>query len=401
MKILWVATKPPWPLIDGGRLAQWHTLSALADAGAAITLVAPADRGIDPQIVVTKLHPICHAILVAHAPRSWLRTLVDATAQRAPVSIARHRITAVRLEVQRLLARDAFDVVHAEQLQALANCADARDAQMRSKVALVMRAQNVESDLWFALAAHRGAGRALLKHQARRLREWEAAAVRRCDATIALTQSDAAQLETIAKAPGKIHCIRTPFPAEFPAAQLPALPGRPALVIFGSSGWAPNRDGVEWFVRDIWPAVATRLPDAMLHVYSGGAFASRARNIVMHAAPDDSAAAFAPGSILVVPLRIASGVRMKILEAWARGVAVVATPEAAEGLGATDRRELMIARNGFEFASAIAALNDSGETRDAMTSHARALLRIQHDPMTIAARMLALYRDAVTSRKAH
>jgi glycosyltransferase involved in cell wall biosynthesis len=178
------------------------------------------------------------------------------------------------------------------------------------------------------------------------------------------------------------------------------LPGRPALVIFGSSGWAPNRDGVEWFVRDIWPAVATRLPDAMLHVYSGGAFASRARNIVMHAAPDDSAAAFAPGSILVVPLRIASGVRMKIFEAWARGVAVVATPEAAEGLGATDRRELMIARNGAEFASAIAALDDRGETRAAMTSHARALLRIQHDPMTIAARMLALYRDVVTSRKA-
>jgi hypothetical protein len=45
MKILFVATKPPWPLIDGGRLLLWHTMAGLAGEGAEITLVAPADAG--------------------------------------------------------------------------------------------------------------------------------------------------------------------------------------------------------------------------------------------------------------------------------------------------------------------------------------------------------------------
>jgi len=397
MKILWVATKPPWPAVDGGRLVQWQTLTALAQSGADITLVAPADRGIDPGTVVTKLRALCHTILVAHAPRTWSRALSEAIVCRAPLSIARHRTEAVRREVERLLAREQFDVVHAEQLQAVANCGDAR----AMKVPLVMRAQNVESDLWFVLAAHRGIGGVFLKHQARRLREWEAEATRRCDATIALTQGDATKLETIANAPGRIHCIPAPFPAELPDAQSPPLPGRPALVIFGSSGWAPNRDGADWFVRDIWPVVLKRLPEARLHLYSvySGAIDARSRNIVTHAAPDDSAAAFAPNAILVVPLRIASGVRMKILEAWARGTPVVATPEAAAGLGATDRGELMIALTGAEFASAIAALSDAG-IRGAMTSHARALLRLNHDPTRIARRMLALYGEVVTSSKA-
>lgn len=396
MKILWVATKPPWPLADGGRLVQWHTIAALAGAGAEITLVAPADPGLERESMVASLRSICHAILIPHAPRSWMRALPDAILHRVPLAIARHRIEAVGREVAQLLAQEHFDVVHAEQLQAVANCAAARAAG----VPLVMRAQNVESDLWFALARHRGIGGGLVEHQAQRLQAWEADAVRRCDATIALTQTDAAKLGAIANTPEKAHCIRAPFPPELAGTHAPALAGNPALVIFGSSGWAPNRDGVDWFIREIWPSIWMRLPDATLHLFGEGGSSARTGKLTIHPAPDDSAAAFALGSILMVPLRIASGVRMKILEAWARGIPVVATREAAEGLGATAGRELMIACTSDEFASVIASLSDL-RIREAMISDARALLRINHDPTMIAEKMLALCRGVVTSSPAH
>ncbi len=64
-------------------------------------------------------------------------------------------------------------------------------------------------------------------------------------------------------------------------------------------------------------------------------------------------ALFPEGAILVVPLRIASGVRMKILEAWARGVPVVATQEAVAGLGVEDGAGYLVAGDGMEFSSAI------------------------------------------------
>jgi len=76
-------------------------------------------------------------------------------------------------------------------------------------------------------------------------------------------------------------------------------------------------------------------------------------NVVTHASPSDSSAVFAAEAVLVVPLRVASGVRMKILEAWARGIPVVTTPEAAAGLEAADGSELLLARDAIAFAFAV------------------------------------------------
>jgi glycosyltransferase involved in cell wall biosynthesis len=131
------------------------------------------------------------------------------------------------------------------------------------------------------------------------------------------------------------------------------------------------------------------LPRARLQVFGGecplpGGF-ERLR------APADSRDAFAPGSIHVVPLRFASGVRMRILEAWARGVPVVATPAAASGLGATDGRELLIAATPSEW---VAALGRARDASASLVAAGRARLASHHDPRTVAAALTRIYEDA-------
>jgi glycosyltransferase involved in cell wall biosynthesis len=119
----------------------------------------------------------------------------------------------------------------------------------------------------------------------------------------------------------------------------------------------------------------------------------------MHQAPAESAEVFAPSSILVVPLRIASGVRIKILEAWARRIPVVATPEAAAGLDAIDGAELMVARDRDEFASAIAKLAADAELRKKIIDRAHAKLRASHDPALVARRLHDLYERVVDAAR--
>jgi hypothetical protein len=279
-------------------------------------------------------------------------------------------------------------VAHAEQPQALAQLAGARSRRLPA----VVRAHNVESDLWRSYARAAGPAAFLLRREAKRLAAWEGSAVRRVEATVALTALDAARLADLAGSAGCVHHVPAPFPSPLPGAES-ALAGSPAVVLFGSAGWRPNREGARWFVERAWPRVAEALPGAVLHVY--GLPSHTGARVLAHAAPADSRDAFSPGAVLVVPLRVASGVRLKILEAWARGVPVVATPEAAEGLDAADARELVLARGPEEFAGAVRRLVEEPRLAAALVAAGRERLGARHHPAAVAARLAEIYAGAV------
>lgn len=376
LKILVVATKSPWPPIDGGRLLLWGTIEALAAAGHRVTLVAPED-GRRLREGEQALREVCTPRLVEAGPRPPLVAL----ASRLPFTVARHRLARVRREVERRLGEERFDVVHAEQLQALPQA-------LTGSAPVVLRAQNVESDLWRLAAAHRrGVRRLWLAREAERLARWEGGAVRRASAVLALTERDAVRLRELAGGEGRVEVVPAPFAPELPAGS--PLPGRPAVVLMGSGGWLPNEESVRWFVRTVWPRAAARLPEAVLHLFGGPPAAGE--RIVPHPPPAESAAAFAQGSVLVVPLHIASGVRMKILEAWARGVAVVGTPEGLSGLVETQEEGALIARDAEGFAAALARLAEEPGLASALTAAGRAILAGRHRPEAVAARLAEIY----------
>ncbi|HXO39983.1 MAG TPA: glycosyltransferase, partial [Thermoanaerobaculia bacterium] len=377
-----------------------RTLEGLAAAGVRATLVAPLDpRRHALESVAAALAPWCEPQLVLARPAGAASTLLRSAGHRQPLTISRHTLPPVRRRVEGLLAARRFDVIHAEQLQALPQALAPARAGHRP---VVLRAQNVESALWAAAP-----GRPLAL-EARRLAAWEGRAVAEVDATAALTAIDAAALRRLAAAAGspqaRVVEVPAPFAAELPPGP-PGLAGKPAVAVLGSLGWRPNEDAVAWFTGEIWPAVRRVLPEAELHVFgiargstgepAGAAASGRdaERGITWHAAPADSAAAFACGSIHVVPLRFGSGVRMKVLEAWARGVPVIATPEGAAGLDAADGVELLVARDAAGFAAACRRLCEEPGLAAALAAAGRAALRRRHDPATVARRLLDLYAE--------
>ena len=105
---------------------------------------------------------------------------------------------------------------------------------------------------------------------------------------------------------------------------------------------------------------------------------------------------FAPNGILAVPLRIASGVRMKILETWARGVPVVATPAACRGLVVENGDGVLVAATPAEFAEAVESLHGRPDTRRHQVERGRRMLIERHDPAAIAEQVEGLYRSAVS-----
>ncbi|HVG10953.1 MAG TPA: glycosyltransferase family 4 protein [Thermoanaerobaculia bacterium] len=361
MNVLIVATKSPWPPVDGGRLLLSLTLEGLEREGCRFTLIAP------------ELGPASPALAVA---RSW----------RLPLALARHAQPAVRQEVERRLAAERFDLVHVEQLQALPQAEPA----LRRGVPVVLRAQNVESDLWQATAALTSGWKGrVLAREARRLAKWEGEAVRRVAATLPLSEEDAARLRQLAGVAGggRVRVVRAPFPALAPGPSV--LPGDPPVVLLASRGWLPNEDSVRWFLGEVWPAVRAEVPGATLHVFGG----EPGEGVVPHPSPRDSAEAFAPGSILAVPLRIGSGVRMKVLEAWARGVPVVGTSAAVSGLEVEDGREALVADDPAAFARAVARFRCEAGLAQLLVENGRRALRERHEPARVVADLLSVYEE--------
>jgi glycosyltransferase involved in cell wall biosynthesis len=208
-------------------------------------------------------------------------------------------------------------------------------------------------------------------------------------AVLALTERDAERLRTLAAGAGRVEVVPAPFPQELPAG--PPLSGWPAVVLMGSGGWLPNEESVRWFADSVWPRVAARLPEAVLHLFGGPRCSGE--GIVPHPPPAESADAFARGSVLVVPLRIASGVRMKVLEAWARGVAVVGTAEGLAGLVTEPGQGALIAGDAESLAAALARLAEEPGAAAALTEAGRKILAERHCPEAVAARLAAVYTE--------
>jgi hypothetical protein len=367
---------------------MWNTLEGLAARGHAITFVAPKLDDISTDSL-DRISRHCRPRLVSCRPGRLLPSLAKAQISRKPLSILRHHHPALEQTVEEELAQGSFDIIHVEQVQSFFNLPTGK-----SLPPVVLRAQNVESNLWRMVAGIRPRISWIARREARKMATAEAQAVREAAATIVLTRPDGEALAGgVGMRSARVALIPPPFPAVLPPSDH-TLSGAPALFLLGG-GWLPNRDSIRWFFGSIWNQVRQKNPGVTVHVFGDDPTPPPLPSIVRHPSPADSRELFCEGAILIVPLRVASGIRMKILEAWARGIPVVATPEAASGLDARNGDEVLLARDGPEFSEAIARLHCEPALRQHLVDCGREVLTTRHDSDHVAALLEETYRGAL------
>src|SRR5262249_20204722 len=237
----------------------------------------------------------------------------------------------------------------------------------------------------------------------RRTQRIEAEVCRLFDHVITVSEEDRRTLENEF---GVTHTSAIPTGVDtdyFRPAETPPEPGR--LVFAGSMDWDPNEDGVLWFLREVLPRIFKAVGHARLSIV-GRAPSSRLR-AVAEKMPGIEITGWVPdvrpylarAEVVVVPLRVGGGTRIKIPEAMAMAKAVVSTPIGAEGLPFHNGREIQIAEGPEQFAAAVVELLNNIPLRKSIASAARNEVTNNHGWEAVVDRVERILERVVHQRK--
>jgi glycosyltransferase involved in cell wall biosynthesis len=157
--------------------------------------------------------------------------------------------------------------------------------------------------------------------------------------------------------------------------------------------WPPNIDASLYFVREVYPLIKSREPQARLVLAGSRPPASvtslpeRDPSIEVPGFVDDMHSLAAEAAVFIVPLRSGSGMRVKILNAMAMGLPVVSTSVGCEGIPAVDGRDALIADTAQDLAQAVTSLLASPNLRFRIAANGRKFVEENFDWQAIFPRL--------------
>jgi polysaccharide biosynthesis protein PslH len=238
---------------------------------------------------------------------------------------------------------------------------------------LVLDLHNIESRLFESLASGEGpVMRALLRHFAAASTRMERQWLPQFDQVLVASVDDAERAAALGAA------RVTVVPNAIPWHSLPVGERSKSLVFSGNFEYQPNQQGLRWFIGQCWPQILAAVPDLRLRLVGVGIeYAARhtagAANVDLVGPVEDAIEELGRSLVAIVPLLAGSGTRLKILEAWAAGTAVVSTAIGAEGLEANPEEVVKIASDPGSFTQSVIGLVQNEGERSRLATNARLL----------------------------
>jgi glycosyltransferase involved in cell wall biosynthesis len=391
---------PYWPGGAGGATRQLHLLTRLAELGHEPVVVAPATAGQMDRVADLESRGV-RAVVARRPPSRVLETaraiardprLVPQAAVRPvlawQVSVFWRELRPLALRAVAELRPDVLSVEH--------DNAAPWAGELPGGLPAVLTLQNLGWRYYESRASATGGARAAaLRLEARRFRRFDERHARRYARLIAMSSDDAAGLRALGRPVDVV-------PNGVATAELPLLApaGAGASLLFtGTMAYPPNAEGILWFAREAWPLVRAELPEATLTVVGRDPPAGVRRlaeepGVHVTGTVPDVRPHFERATAVVAPVLSGGGTRLKLLEAWSQGRAVVATTQAAAGLEHEPGRHLLLEDEPVRFAAAAVRLLREPELRERLASEGRRLVEERYDWRGLGERFAAVLEAA-------
>ncbi len=400
MKILQVLPKIPYPPVDGHKKSMWGIIKHLSQLGHEIEIIAYRQNEnlekVKPEIEkFAKLH-----VLDVSTPNNFLDALKN-LASPVPYNLSKY----VRRELKEFLVdflhRNKFDIIHItnSHMGWIIN-----EIKKLSDAPIVLRQENLE--LTIMERYYRNQTNPVLKLfsyiQYKKFLKYEPALCSKFDRVIMMSEEDSGRLHLLNPS---IKRKVIPLGIEKELLLLKNVDEEKlSIAHIGSLNWYPNLDGFLWFANNIFPSIVDKKPGTKLYIY-GSDLPKKIvirdnvrKNIIVKGFINNIWKELADKALVIIPLRIGSGVRVKILELLAAGKNVITTTVGKEGIPASDQKELLIADNEKDFSQCILDYFDYKYDSQGMVANGRKLVEENYLWEIIAIRFEILYSELIKEK---
>jgi polysaccharide biosynthesis protein PslH len=376
--LLYLAHRLPYPPDKGDRIRSYHLLKSLSDR-VDVHLACFADEPVRPSDL-DELRRLCRQVEViplgdrSRQIRAFCSLVSGRTATEgafgSPSMRALLRRWSREIEFHSAIASSSGMVPYLRQKETI-------------PIPTVVDLVDVDSQKWLDYAASGGPKSWLYRLEGRRLGKLERSIPSWARAVTLVSEAEAALFRR-SGGTGPVHSVTNGVDLEAFHPEFPGDGDDRGCVFVGALDYRPNVDAVDWFCREAWPEILASRSDARFALV-GRKPSSAIRRLAGLPGVDlvgqvpDIRPHLASASVAVIPLRIARGVQNKVLEALAMGKAVVASPEAIEGIQAEPGVHLLAASTPSEWVVTVTRLLDDPDLRRRLGLAGRAFVEEFHD----------------------
>lgn len=399
-KFLFLQKRLLFPTDSGGKirtlnvlrhLAQWHDITYLCNI-----LPDEEPHRQEMEAIGVKLDTIPWLETPRHS-LGFYRDLAFNLFSKYPYNVNKDYDSRVRSRLIELLNRNSYDLLICDFVQMARNCLGI------TTVPKLLFEHNVESQI-FERHARNDSGaarRGYMWLQWRKMHRFERNAGFDFDRVVAVSKQDR---ETYQREYGWQHVdvIDTAVNTDY-FKPLDEEEVQRRCVFIGSMDWLPNEDGVRRFVNDTWPMIRQKYPDATFTVVGRNPTPSiRALDgrdgVAITGSVPDVRPHVARAQVVVIPLLVGGGTRLKVFEAMGMGKPIVSTSLGVEGLDVTDQRDVLIGNSPREFADQVSRLFEEQDLRNRLAETALQMVQMNYSSEVIARQFDEICQKTINGR---
>ena len=344
-KVLWVTPKFTLPALDGARIASEKLLKFFPhDTYELHYLCLSEDDDESSRKAIQSIFNAKSTHFIQRPKKTiWMMLKSLMTSPCIPLTFASFNHMRVRRKVATFVDSTDFQTIVFDGLHPALSF---MTLDLKSKAQLVYRAHNIESDLWFEKSEKTKF--VLTKFfyllQARLVKKIESEVLETVHGIAPIYKEDQAGFVKMC-VDDKFNL--TPLGLEFDIIPTIEDTSSVRLLYIGRLDWPPNRDGLKWFLKQVWPEVVRKRKDLYLDIVGIGNSNwlrpfLESKNLKFHGVVGDVAPFYKNCDYTIVPIFYGSGTRIKFLEPYCYGRLPIATSMAAQGSGVDEGQFLCV-----------------------------------------------------------